>query len=384
MAASMKPGRDGVALKAALVSLGLGFGLLTGEVLLRCYAVFSFQDELVRAFATVGNPAAGADVSLGDMIAPSPHRRIIFQLRPNLNNYFIRSRIESNNRSLVVTNSRGWRGRDYGIPKSNGTIRILGIGDSFMFGWGVDEGSQYPAVAEKLLNQQFPEATWEFVALASPGYNLPMEVEVLKEYGLAYEPDMIVYGYVVNDPCAPNFLLPQPDFFAAHSLVWELLFASAIFPKERSFIERNDAGAPLFNVCSPSEVPAAYRDLVGREPFYRALRQLVRHGRQLRIPVVLFSVSEPDDIPDLPEGLTTVYLPPEHRQYFRHMSRDYIPSVYTFSQQDKHPTIEGHLLLAQDLVNGLSSAGLLQKLYWSYLGRLNRSSQRPAQTPPRV
>jgi hypothetical protein len=39
----------------------------------------------------------------------------------------------------VRINSAGWRGKEFSPQKTEGTIRILGIGDSFTFGKAVEE-----------------------------------------------------------------------------------------------------------------------------------------------------------------------------------------------------------------------------------------------------
>ena len=76
-----------------------------------------------------------------------------------------------------------------------------------MFGWGVNESDRYMDILEQKLNQEFPKQKWQTMVFATPGYNLYMELEVLKEYALKYKPDIIIYGYTENDFCLPNFII---------------------------------------------------------------------------------------------------------------------------------------------------------------------------------
>ena len=75
----------------------------------------------------------------------------------------------------VHTSSQGFRDREYAAAKASGSYRVLGVGDSLMFGWGVDEGRDYLSVLERRLEREHPERSWEVINTAVPGYNTVME-----------------------------------------------------------------------------------------------------------------------------------------------------------------------------------------------------------------
>src|SRR5687767_11126742 len=52
----------------------------------------------------------------------------------------------------VKTGSQGLRDRDYAPVKGEHEYRILVLGDSLTFGWGVPVDSTYPKVLERILN----------------------------------------------------------------------------------------------------------------------------------------------------------------------------------------------------------------------------------------
>ena len=59
-----------------------------------------------------------------------------------------------------------------------------------------------------------PRKALNTVTFAVPGYNLPMEVEVLKRYALSAAPDLIIYGYYENDYCLPNFVSAKKSIWS--------------------------------------------------------------------------------------------------------------------------------------------------------------------------
>jgi hypothetical protein len=95
-------------------------------------------------------------------------------------------------------NSRGYRDRERAIPKPAGAHRVLSIGDSFAWGFGVEFEDAYPQRLERSLTRRHRE-TWEVVNLAMPGMNTVQERAQLLSEGFAYQPDVVLLGYVLND-----------------------------------------------------------------------------------------------------------------------------------------------------------------------------------------
>ena len=84
----------------------------------------------------------------------------------------------------VTTNPDGFRGKSIPLHKSSQSIRIVGIGDSCMFGWGVKDEEVYLSILSEPPNSNHPEYSWEIINMAVIGYNTVMEVETLKEKGI--------------------------------------------------------------------------------------------------------------------------------------------------------------------------------------------------------
>lgn len=141
----------------------------------------------------------------------------------------------------VSTNSKGIRGStEYNDGKSN-KLRIVTIGDSFTFGECVNDNETFPAVLETLLDSV------EVINLAVHGYGHDQQLLRLINEGLAYQPDIVLLGFLNDDIdrneltfrdfAKPYFVLqsdtiklegvpvPTPDFFKNqfHLKSWGLM-----------------------------------------------------------------------------------------------------------------------------------------------------------------
>jgi lysophospholipase L1-like esterase len=99
---------------------------------------------------------------------------------------------------LYRTNSHGFRGREYSLEAPPNTFRIVLIGDSYAMGWKVSEEDTYAVRLETSLNAAGGER-FEVLNLGISGLNIRQVILRLQRTGLAFEPNLIVYGYTLND-----------------------------------------------------------------------------------------------------------------------------------------------------------------------------------------
>jgi lysophospholipase L1-like esterase len=101
---------------------------------------------------------------------------------------------------LFETNSAGFRDREFPETKPPDVFRIAVIGDSFTMGSGVRAEDTYSKVLERNLNGPSVANRYEVLNLGLAGLNLVWSVDNrLREIGLRFDPDMIVYGFTIND-----------------------------------------------------------------------------------------------------------------------------------------------------------------------------------------
>ncbi|GEM_PF-1765483 len=100
---------------------------------------------------------------------------------------------------MVRINSMGWRGKDFSIEKPSGTIRILGVGDSFTFGRAVDDEDIFLAKLEAMLNSD-SLARYETINSGHENVNTVKELRYFKEKEmLKLRPDVVVLGFTVHN-----------------------------------------------------------------------------------------------------------------------------------------------------------------------------------------
>jgi len=106
--------------------------------------------------------------------------------------------VRTDRRDRRPINSRGYRDFERAVPKPDGVRRAVCIGDSFTWGVSVLFDDAWPQRVERTLSRERGER-WEAVNLAEPGLNAVQEASRLLSEGLAYEPDVVIVAYVLND-----------------------------------------------------------------------------------------------------------------------------------------------------------------------------------------
>jgi hypothetical protein len=106
--------------------------------------------------------------------------------------------VNTNRRAMRPRNANGYRDHERSVPRTPGVGRVVSLGDSFAWGAGVEFDDAYPQRLERGLARRRGER-WEVVNLALPGMNSVDHAAQLEQEGMAYAPDVVLLGYVLND-----------------------------------------------------------------------------------------------------------------------------------------------------------------------------------------
>lgn len=96
--------------------------------------------------------------------------------------------------SNVRINSRGLRDYEHTYSKPNGKTRIEFLGDSFTWGYGVDQSQRYATIFENEINKKFQNSI-EVIDMGTSGYETDQEYLLFKNEGVKYDPDIAVLAY---------------------------------------------------------------------------------------------------------------------------------------------------------------------------------------------
>ena len=102
----------------------------------------------------------------------------------------------------IKINSWGFRDYEYPIEKSNNTFRIIVLGDSITFGWGVELNESYPKIIENLLNSNptlKSDIKYEVLNFGVPGYSISEKVRFFEKLGIKFNPDLVIIQYGSDD-----------------------------------------------------------------------------------------------------------------------------------------------------------------------------------------
>ncbi len=127
--------------------------------------------------------------------------------RPGQQGLFVRA----GDRVEVRINDRGLRDHDYAYQRSAGKQRILVLGDSFAWGYGVAQDEIFTERIEATLDDV------EVINAGVSGYSTDQELLWLKHEGVKYRPDLVILLLVGNDDAMNHqrvsyFVYPKPLF----------------------------------------------------------------------------------------------------------------------------------------------------------------------------
>jgi lysophospholipase L1-like esterase len=365
-AAPRKPQR--ILVPLALVAVSTLVGLVLVETGFRVRAALVSPDDIETT--PLGEPPPGGRARLGNIVRLSTDPRIVYELLPDLDVTFLGAALR--------TSSFGFRGPTVPPERTRPAVRIVGLGDSVMFGWGVREEDTYLVRLAQILAAEHPEVAWEVVNTAVPGYNTVMEVETLEAKGLRFEPDLVMLNFVGNDLGLPNFIEERPDAFD--------LRRSFLLDFVRARLHgQEEPGPRLVGVprdvrrfggeADLSRVPPRYRGLVGFEAWRGAMERLRALADSHGFAVVV--LAHPDAFGFVREearalGFSLVETGAAVRGWAAAHGLDSITRPpLTVTEGDPHPSPIGHGIIAQALAQSLRSSGLAARL------AARRSPQQP-------
>jgi lysophospholipase L1-like esterase len=331
-----------LAFKIISITLGILLALLLVEVGFRAYHFAThvdFKKVVASQRSAVLRP--GEELHLGDFIQLSSERRIIYELVPSSKFNFQKKPVE--------TSAQGFRDKAYPTQKGKRTYRIIGLGDSVMFGWGVDEADCYLTQLENSLNEQ-DSIVFEVINTAVPGYNTAMEVATLEHKFDLGEVDMVIINYIGNDCDLPNFIHKKPQYLTLRkSFILMRFFENDEMNATLEGAPMNELGAGYAN--KQDRVPPEYRDMVDVPGYLSAMHRLKELQAAHGFEVITLATNPDGPAMDYVQlacdsfslDLLDVY--PIWQDYLA----AHLNAVWQQSKEDGHPAPLAHRIIADAL-----------------------------------
>ncbi len=304
-------------------------------------------------------------------------RWIQYRMKPNVDtlavNPFNRIEVAKNITFQLTSNSDGFRGHKLG-PKRPRVTRIVTIGDSSTFGWGVELEHTFQHILEAKLNKSLP-GSMEVINLGIPGQNTRHGVGMLRHYAMPLEPDLLIMSYGANDPrlvpTAADELLAAHDTYLgalrfvllelrSYRLLRRLVFTVwdplTVDPEEaaaaQQFVQavplkeyRNNLAA-MWEIAEAAAVPTVFMSVCTGAEEYVAMMASV--ARDTKAPMLNTRALFADRLEELIDGRL-------HPRKVRHYRSIYGRRVlermrqYYVTNDGCHPNWVGHSLIAEAL-----------------------------------
>ncbi len=125
----------------------------------------------------------------GNVEIYEPDPKLFWKLKPQQDCY---TKVD---RKPVHINAHGIRGPEFPAIKPPNTIRILCLGDSRTFGWGLSEPETYSGVLARLAQQiAGTKSRVEVINAGVNAWSYPQMLAYFRDTGLQFGPDIVILG----------------------------------------------------------------------------------------------------------------------------------------------------------------------------------------------
>ncbi len=324
-------------IKSFLLIVGsIFFAMLLTEIGLRIFYPIEFKKPISKVTGNVWRNLLHRKSSIPGLS---------YELVPNATGKAVYTDIE--------INSFGMRDKKRDLIKKDSTKRIAIIGDSFTFGFSVPVNKVFPLVLEDLLNDSSLNLNYNFEVLnfGVGGYSCKDEALVIKHKVPAWNPDLIIICYVMNDAqMEPN--QPLHRYFQK-TYWWQYSHLCRLFAKSVKEIKDRNLGKKNYYERLYDKDTRNWQGVV------KAFKDINKTAQEQNYNIILMFFC---DIPnsdnwnnyDIIRVLQKQVLLEAKKNDFNTIDlykkfSKYNPKELRISEKDGHPTEKGHFITAEVL-----------------------------------
>ena len=250
-------------------------------------------------------------------------------------------------------NTDGLRDRQRSVDRAEGVLRIVCLGDSVTFGYGVARVESYPAVLEDMLTDAGHRV--EVLNVALPGWSTRQQRIAYEQIARRYQPDLVLLGFCLNDVAEMSNNLARPPALLAAGYRHSHLVRALLRPHAWQLHRVEE----LFEQPAP---PAAEQGWALCHDEFRRLRDLVEaDGAELGLVIFPFRFQlEADAPPPTPQAQLVEFCRSEQIACFDALPVLKNVDVSTFIDED-HLSFDGAQAVARALADWKPLASRLGK-----------------------
>lgn len=238
----------------------------------------------------------------GNLEVYQPDSLLYWRLKPNQNCF---TKVDH---KPVHINSHGTRGPEFPLKKEPNTVRILCLGDSRTFGWGLTEAESYCGRLERQLQERAGQKRRiEVINAGVNAWSYAQMNNFLRTTGISFEPDFVILAGAnswtqFSEKSSPEFVRQ----FMRKVVLKNILRRFAIYHyvvevKLRDYYERYRT---KFVAVDPAQ-DALFKDQQQKDPqefFRRAIREICQYAIDRKVRPLLLCLPAQNALPPAPEG----------------------------------------------------------------------------------
>lgn len=288
-----------------------------------------------------------------------PHSTLFWELSPDLLDMNLLQH-------KVLTNSHGFRSQEISVKKPQGQYRVMVLGDSSAFGFGVAGEETFGAVLSRDLRKKYPHRDVRFINGAVSGYTTYQAATFMKERGWKFSPDLIIISF--NDD--PQMEWKQDVQRAPPAIltpIFKLLYKSNIYLTLKKIILNARVKVNPKFAMSPDRANEISR--VTADQLRKNLKYILEEAKKRGTQVIIISMP----LQSYGDGETI-------KSYRRVMKKSAQDRGFLFldllngwkdhSHEEvlidvMHPNKKGHELIARDLFELIVEKGLINNITYA-------------------
>lgn len=254
----------------------------------------------------------------------------------------------------VDTNGDGFRNHGLSVARGDRSFRILCLGDESTFGSGITQTDTYPALLKNLMRKRFHFYLTEAINGGVEGYSSYQALNLLREYGLKYRPEVITVMVLPHDPKSAD--RSDRERNPANSMLLDL--KRRIY-NLHSFKIPHDYLAGSMKRLFPRKPISGGKMRVSPEEFRQNLVEIARLAHSIGTEVIFINPPRSNNRPNYREYREIIRDVAGREGYLVDLEAMFVKNHDYFSPDSSLPGRVGHKAIADEIFRVINTNSLV-------------------------